>query len=480
MREDIVYHAGTLFRVLCDFKCFSSDVPYDDRRDDARRGTAFLVTIHGRVHILTAHHVVANAVRVAITSPSLPDGEVRELCVVGHNPHLDVAVLEGPPEVMDLPAFVDGTSSALAPGDRVTAVGFALGTLRTHTTTGTVSGRGDWPHNRVQTDAAVNPGNSGGPVLDGARRVVGLVTSGYDDAQATNFFTGFDEIALAVARILARGGTSTNHVVDLGFALDAVVRPVNSAAALDGEGGGALVVAAMDHTGLVAGDFVRAVSDARGDLLPLNAYMRVQAPTVWAHDSIDFRALLDTLRATGECSTTWRAKVRRAGRDVVVDVAVGPARSLSRELFPDCETVEYLTFGGLVIQMLSVSHVEDGVVASPAVLRDPQVVLYSVPIVTHVVAGSPFSVHGAVRLCGATIVALHDADGRRTPVSSFRDLAGAVPTTLVVELDTGERVGATRSDIDAYEASQSDPALCRGVHGVRLGPCAQTLFHSLK
>ena len=236
MREPFQRPGGTLLRVLCDHKCFLPDRPYDDRCDETSRGSAFLLRLFGRTWIVTAHHVVQNAVRVAVTSPSLPDGEPRELTVVGHNPHLDVAVLGGPSEVVGLPPFYPAKSSALAPGDVVTAVGYALGTLRTHTTTGTVSGRSDWPHNRVQTDAAVNPGNSGGPVLDAYRAVVGVVTSGYDDAQATNFFTGIDEAALAIARML-----HSRRRADLGFSLDAVVRPVSAAACVGEDTGLSLI-----------------------------------------------------------------------------------------------------------------------------------------------------------------------------------------------------------------------------------------------
>jgi hypothetical protein len=71
------------------------------------------------------------------------------------------------------------------------------------TTKGVVSGRIDGP-SRLQTDVAVNPGNSGGPLLDDQNEVIGLVTSGMVDAQGINYVAPIDECCVILGRILKK------------------------------------------------------------------------------------------------------------------------------------------------------------------------------------------------------------------------------------------------------------------------------------
>ena len=78
------------------------------------------------------------------------------------NPYLDVAVLEVPSAFDTATVFTPGKSSHLKSTDKVVAMGFANGDRHIHMTSGTISGRTNWPLNRIQTDTAVNPGNSGG------------------------------------------------------------------------------------------------------------------------------------------------------------------------------------------------------------------------------------------------------------------------------------------------------------------------------
>jgi hypothetical protein len=480
----------SLLRIQCDSKCFLPLTPYDTRCNHKAKGTGFLVRLdRDTVVVLTAHHVVRNAVRVTCTSPQLTDGEARPLTVLGYNPHLDVAVLTGPPDVLRLSPFRVQRSSVLRPRLEVVCVGFAGATLRTHTTTGTISGRHDYPHNRIQTDAVVNPGNSGGPMLDARTGcVVGVLTSGMSSMQATNFFAPMDETLLAVRRVLARQ-KGKGLGVDLGYSLDAVVRPLR-AAANAGEQGGALVVACRPETKLQPGDVLRGVSDARGNLVPLNANMRVRVPSLWRDDAVDFRTLLDTLPSEKE-RTTWKVHVTRASSSsttpttFVLPVPVGPSRLAARALFPDCEPVSYVAYGGLVVQMLRASHHDtkdedederEGRSRDPR-LSQPEVELASLPVITHVAAGCPFAVHDvgtplrlrALRRCwrGRTVREIHTLQDLDACVREMRP--------LVLELDTGARIGCTEEELAVYERTEEDEALRPGLHEVRFPPLERKL-----
>ena len=131
--------------------------------------------------ILTNIHVVAGAKRIGIT---FAEGMESDALVVGTRPEDDLAVLQAAAIPDDLQAATLQSTSGLAPGDHVTAVGFPFG-IGPSVSAGVVSGlKREFRSpegkrvltNLIQFDAAVNPGNSGGPLLNASGEVVGIVT----------------------------------------------------------------------------------------------------------------------------------------------------------------------------------------------------------------------------------------------------------------------------------------------------------------
>src|SRR5262249_41831232 len=132
--------------------------------------------------ILTNIHVVDGASRISIT---FADGLESEAELTGTRPEDDLAVLQAKTLPDDLQAATIQSTAGLAPGDHVTAVGFPFG-VGPSVSSGVVSGLGREfrsPEGRrvltnlIQFDAAVNPGNSGGPLVNSTGEVVGIVTS---------------------------------------------------------------------------------------------------------------------------------------------------------------------------------------------------------------------------------------------------------------------------------------------------------------
>ena len=482
-----VVEGGSILRVKCDYRCFIAATPYDGRCDKSKRGTAFLLQLNKVPVIVTAHHVVSNAVSITVTSPTLGDGEARPLRLIGFNPHLDIAILLGPDDIMKLTPFLPQESSTLQPRQRVICVGFAAGTLRTHTTSGTVSGRNDFPHNRIQTDTAVNPGNSGGPMIDvETRQVVGIVTSGMNDMQTTNFFTPMDEAWQSIRRIITRYREHGTVGVDSGFHLNAVVRSVN-AAACHGKRGGAYVADTHPDIGLAKGDVILAVQTPKnpkvpesGKMVDVNAHMRVNVPTIWGYDAIDFRSIFDALTDI-QPTTTLQMLVRRSRGaeqgETLVDVKLMRDQRVSRALFSDCEPVAYVTFGGLVMQMLSESHEWAVTGVNNGTFVKPEMEMLSKPAITHVASGSPFATHGAVELGGCIITRMEGPTEARD-VDTLEEVNRAMreidPVVLV--LHNGTRVGALRDEIHEYDNRQVDEALRRGRHTVMSGPLSKITF----
>jgi S1-C subfamily serine protease len=142
-------------------------------------GTGVVILDNGT--ILTNIHVVAGAKRISLTFET---GMESNAVVTGTRPEDDLAVLKAEAVPDDLQAATLQSTSGLSPGDHVTAVGFPFG-IGPSVSSGVVSGMGREHRspegkrlltNLIQFDAAANPGNSGGPLVNASGEVVGIVT----------------------------------------------------------------------------------------------------------------------------------------------------------------------------------------------------------------------------------------------------------------------------------------------------------------
>lgn len=176
------------------------DDPGARRFERTGTGSGFVVTAEG--HILTNHHVVAGAEAIVVRF----SGQRREYeaTLLGSDPATDLALLKIEPEA-PLAPLAFGDSDAIEVGDWAIAIGNPFGNLEGSLTVGVVSakGRGDLViqggtpryQDFIQTDASINFGNSGGPLVDGGGRVIGVNT-------AVN--TGGQGISFAIPSNLAR------------------------------------------------------------------------------------------------------------------------------------------------------------------------------------------------------------------------------------------------------------------------------------
>lgn len=156
------------------FQRFFGDAPAER---SLSLGSGVIATPDG--YVLTNHHVVQAADEIAV---ALPDGRRMQARLVGADPETDLAVLRL--DARDLPAVSFGASEALRVGDVVLAIGNPFDVGQT-VTMGIVSavGRNNLGINRyenfIQTDAAINRGNSGGALIDTQGRLVGLNSAIY-------------------------------------------------------------------------------------------------------------------------------------------------------------------------------------------------------------------------------------------------------------------------------------------------------------
>jgi 2-alkenal reductase len=145
--------------------------------DQTVSGSGFFITDQG--YILTNNHVVDGTKEVNII---LSDGTEQKATIVGTDLYSDIAVLKTDGEVPAVARL--GNSDVLKPGESVIAIGSPLGNFKNTVTVGVVSatgrsidtGNGYQVEDLIQTDAAINHGNSGGPLVDLAGEVIGINT----------------------------------------------------------------------------------------------------------------------------------------------------------------------------------------------------------------------------------------------------------------------------------------------------------------
>ena len=169
-----------------------SDPPPEGDNDEVESGVGTGVVIVDKGVILTNLHVVNGADHIKVT---FFDGLESPATITGVQPENDLAVLQAKQIPDDLEAATMRSTSDLAPGDKVLAVGFPFG-IGPSASGGIVSGLGrvfrspegkQEMKNLIQFDAAANPGNSGGPLVTMDGEVVGIVTAILNPTSARTF-----------------------------------------------------------------------------------------------------------------------------------------------------------------------------------------------------------------------------------------------------------------------------------------------------
>jgi S1-C subfamily serine protease len=158
--------------------------------------------------ILTNSHVVSGATAIEV---AMADGQKSAARVIGEDPHSDIAVLRTDVH-LKAPALSFFDSRSIRPGQLAIAIGNPLGFEQT-VTAGVVSATGRSMRSQtgrliddvIQTDAALNPGNSGGPLVDSKGRVIGINTAVIRGAQGICFSVAANTALYVLTQVLQHG-----------------------------------------------------------------------------------------------------------------------------------------------------------------------------------------------------------------------------------------------------------------------------------
>lgn len=237
-------------------------------------GSGFFISDQG--YIVTNNHVVDGTKDVSII---LSDGTEQSATIVGTDPYSDIAVLKTDGSV---PATVTlGNSDLLKPGESVIAIGSPLGDFKNSVTVGVVSatgrsidtGQGYTVEGLIQTDAAINQGNSGGPLVNLAGEVIGINNmivrgsgSGNVVAEGLGFAISVNTAQAVANQIIAKGYFSRPF---MGISFQAITPDIASAYHLPAEWGVYVQKVADDSpaktAGLQEGDIIVSLNDVKMD-----------------------------------------------------------------------------------------------------------------------------------------------------------------------------------------------------------------------
>lgn len=234
-----VLSAKEIYQLACPQTVgITADIPVYDYFGQASTstvsGSGFILTSDG--YIATNYHVIQDAVaKNAKIIVRLHDGNTYEATVIGHEEENDVAVLKI--DASDLSAVTLANSDEMQVGETVYAVGNPLGELSYSMTSGMLSaldrqiqtsasnGSNSQIINMFQFDAAVNSGNSGGPVYNDRGEVVGIVTAKYSSTgvEGLSFAIPMNDAASIIDELIENGYVSGKA------ALGVSVNPVDAA-----------------------------------------------------------------------------------------------------------------------------------------------------------------------------------------------------------------------------------------------------------
>jgi serine protease Do len=322
--------------------------PYKTPQQGTACGSGFFINDEG--YVITNAHVVISAKTVWGQVPSLGK-RIIDMDVIGISPERDLALLRVTAEGRELitkelggiPYLPLGDSDLVRRSDDVLALGYPLGQQSFKSTNGIISGH---EHHLIQMSAPINPGSSGGPLLNIKGEVIGVNSSGITEAQNVGYAIPINTLK-----------TILNDLYEVKILRKPFlgVRFNNSTEALtkflgNPLPGGCYVIetvsgSPLEKAGVMRGDMIYEINGHSVDM-----YGDMSVP--WSEDKI---SIIDyPLRLS--IGDTVNIVVFRKGQKKIFTVRFDLlAPQAIRSIYPGYESIDYEIFGGMVVQELNVN-----------------------------------------------------------------------------------------------------------------------------
>lgn len=324
--------------------------PYKTPAQGTSTGTGFFINDAG--DIVTNAHVVDEAKSVWIQIPSLGKS-ILDVDVISVNPDRDLALLRLRQEGIDairqelgaVPYVPLGDSDFVRRSDEVLALGYPLGQQALKSTTGVVSGR---ERHFIQTSAPLNPGNSGGPLLNAQGEVIGVNSAIIAGAQNVGYAIPINDLKIVLADMYATklirkpflGIIFTNATATL---VDYLGNP---------KPGGCYVVeviknSTLEQAGVKPGDMIYEIDGHKIDI-----FGEMVVP--WGEDKISLSDYVGRLSIGHKIEMLiYRNGVRK---NIVVTFKHAQLPAIHK-IYPGYEDLDYEIFAGMVVVPLTLNHI---------------------------------------------------------------------------------------------------------------------------
>jgi len=395
--------------------------PYKTPAQGTSCGSGFFINDEG--YLLTNAHVVISAKNVWGQISSLGK-RIIDLEVVGISPERDLALLRVTDEGRELitkelggiPYLTLGDSDLVRRSDDILAVGYPLGQQACKSTTGVISG---YEQHLIQMSAAINPGSSGGPLLNSNGEVIGLNTSGITEAQNVGYATPIN-IAKTILNDLYEVKILRKPYLGVRFnnSTETLTKFLGNPPP-----GGCYVVetikgSTLEKAGVMKGDMIYEINGH-----PVDMYGDMSVP--WSEDKISIIDYPLRLSIGDKINLVIYRKGEKKNFSVLFGFSELPA---IRRIYPGYEEVDYEAFGGMVVQEMTVNHVRMLAEHAPGLIKYSELRYQVEPVllISHVFPDSQLY------------------RGRNVPLGSTLKEINGIPVKTLKEYREALKKGATK------------------------------------
>ena len=353
--------------------------PYKTPSQYKSSGSGFFIDDKG--YIITNAHVVIQAKSVWVQIPHFGK-RIFDTTIVGIAPDHDLALLRMSDEGVEvvrrelgaIPYLQLGDSDSVHRADEVMALGYPLGQESLKSTTGVISGR---ESTMIQMSAAINPGSSGGPLLNIKGQVIGINTAMVMEAQNAGYIIPVNDLKIILPSLFKEKIVRKPFLgILFNNATDALTEYLGNP-----QPGGPYIVEVVKNStlykaGVLRGDMIYEINGHRVD-----QYGEMNVP--WTEDKISITDFVSRLSIGDKVSIVlYRNGKRKEVTTTFKQMDLMPIR----KVYPNFEDIDYETFAGMVIMELTINHVAALANKAPALANFADIKNQSEPvlIVTHV------------------------------------------------------------------------------------------------
>lgn len=439
--------------------------PYKVPKQGSCTGSGFIINDDGE--IITNAHVVNGATTIMVQMPSFGKHQF-EVDLIGIMPENDFALLRFRSEdqaiikstLGKMPTVPLGDSDLVTRSQEVLALGYPLGQQSLKSTTGVISGR---ESGKIQMSAPINPGSSGGPLLNCFGEVVGINTATIMGAQNVNYIIPINDLKIFLKHLRAGGLVRKPYLgVYQTIATQDLVKALGNPLP-----GGTYVIEVLPDSPLIGklqpGDMIYDINGVALDL-----YGEMSVP--WSEDKITSAAYIARIEVGQKVTMT----VYRKGKKMQFACTFERTKFAPiRHVFAEYEELPYEIFGGFVVMPLMVNHLPLLAPVAPGLAKfaEEKNHTQSLLVITHVLPDSP-AYKARLHLVGSIIKTV---SGKA--VHNLLDLQKAlIESNDMITVETTDNIIAA---LTKDKICKAEPMLAMA-NGYQITPAMQALLQNQK